>query len=63
MKSWRSHDEELAQLRREVVLLRQERDILPSATGYFAAAPRLEPVFITTCIGRAGRRLVRVLAA
>jgi transposase len=35
-----SHDEELAQLRREVALLRQERDILKKAMGYFAAAPR-----------------------
>lgn len=33
----RSHDEELAQLRREVALLRQERDILKKAMGYFAA--------------------------
>ena len=36
----RSHDEELAQLRREVALLRQERDILPSAIGYCVSAPR-----------------------
>ncbi len=36
----RSHDEELARLQREVALLRQERGILPSAVGFFAAAPR-----------------------
>ena len=36
----RSHDEELAKLQRENVLLRQERDILPSAVGFCAAAPR-----------------------
>jgi len=36
----KSHDEELAQLRREVALLRQERDILKKAVGYFASAPR-----------------------
>ena len=36
----RSHDEELARLQREVALLRQERDILKKAMGYFAAAPR-----------------------
>ena len=35
-----SHDEELAQLRREVSLLRQERDILPSAIGYCASVSR-----------------------
>ena len=36
----RSHDEELAKLQRENVLLRQERDILKKAVGFFAAAPR-----------------------
>ena len=36
----RSHDEELARLQRENALLRQERDILKKAMGYFAAAPR-----------------------
>ena len=36
----RSHDEELAQLRREVALLRQERDILKKAIGYCVSAPR-----------------------
>lgn len=36
----KSHDQELAQLRREVALLRQERDILKKAMGYFASAPR-----------------------
>jgi len=36
----KSHDEELAQLKRENVLLRQERDILKKAVGYFASAPR-----------------------
>ena len=36
----KSHDEELAQLRRENSLLRQERDILKKAMGYFAGAPR-----------------------
>ncbi len=36
----RSHDEELAWLQREVALLRQERDILPSAVGYCASALR-----------------------
>ena len=36
----RSHDAELAQLRRENALLRQERDILPSAIGYCASVPR-----------------------
>ena len=36
----KSHDEELAQLRRENALLRQERDILKKAVGYFAVAPR-----------------------
>ena len=36
----KSHDEELAQLRREVALLRQERDILKKAVGYFANTPR-----------------------
>jgi len=35
-----SHDRELAQLRRENALLRQERDILKKAMGYFASAPR-----------------------
>lgn len=35
-----SHDQELAQLRRENALLRQERDILKKAMGYFASAPR-----------------------
>ena len=35
-----SHDEELARLQREVALLRQERDILKKAVGFFAAAPR-----------------------
>ena len=36
----KSHDEELAQLRREVALLRQERDILKKAIGYCVSAPR-----------------------
>ncbi len=36
----KSHDEELAQLKRENALLRQERDILKKAMGYFASAPR-----------------------
>ena len=36
----KSHDEELAQLKREVALLRQERDILKKAMGYFVSAPR-----------------------
>ena len=36
----RSHDEELAKLQRENALLRQERDILKKAVGFFAAAPR-----------------------
>ncbi len=36
----KSHDQELAQLRREVTLLRQERDILKKAVGYFADVPR-----------------------
>ncbi len=35
-----SHHEELAQLQREVALLRQERDILKKAIGYCASAPR-----------------------
>lgn len=35
----KSHDEELAQLRREVALLRQERDILKKAIGYCVSAP------------------------
>jgi transposase len=34
------HDEELARLQRENSLLRQERDILKKAMGYFASAPR-----------------------
>ena len=36
----RSHDEELARLQRENALLRQERDILPSAIGYCASVSR-----------------------
>ncbi len=36
----KSHDEELAKLRRENALLRQERDILKKAMGYFVSAPR-----------------------
>ena len=36
----RSHDEELAKLQREVALLRQERDILKKAVGFFASPPR-----------------------
>jgi len=36
----KSHDEELARLQRENALLRQERDILKKAMGYFANAPR-----------------------
>ncbi len=36
----KSHDQELAQLKRKVALLRQERDILKKAVGYFASAPR-----------------------
>ena len=36
----KSHDQELAQLRREVALLRQERDILKKAMSYFAVVPR-----------------------
>jgi len=35
-----SHDQELARLRRENALLRQERDILKKAMEYFASAPR-----------------------
>ena len=38
--SGRSHDEELAKLQRENVLLRQERDILKKAVGFFASPPR-----------------------
>ena len=33
-------DEELARLRREVEVLRQERDILKKAVGIFSQAPR-----------------------
>ena len=36
----RNHDEELARLQREVALLRQERDILKKAVGFFASPPR-----------------------
>ena len=36
----RSHDEELVRLQREVALLRQERDILKKAVGFFASPPR-----------------------
>ena len=36
----RSHDEELARLQRENALLRQERDILKKAVGFFASPPR-----------------------
>ena len=40
----KSHDEDLAQLKRENALLpglhHQERDILKKAMGYFASAPR-----------------------
>ena len=36
----RNHDEELAKLQREVALLRQERDILKKAVGFFASPPR-----------------------
>ena len=36
----RSHDEELAKLQRENALLRQERDILKKAVGFFASPPR-----------------------
>ena len=35
-----SHDEELARLQRENALLRQERDILKKAVGFFASPPR-----------------------
>lgn len=36
----RSHNEELARLQRENALLRQERDILKKAVGFFASPPR-----------------------
>ena len=36
----RSHDEELTRLQRENALLRQERDILKKAVGFFASPPR-----------------------
>ena len=35
-----ARDEELARLRREVEVLRQERDILKKAVGIFSQAPR-----------------------
>ncbi len=34
------HDEELAKLRRELEIARQERDILKKAVGIFSQAPR-----------------------
>jgi len=37
---WKPQDEELARLRRENKILRQERDILKKAVGIFSGAPK-----------------------
>jgi transposase len=59
----RSHDEELARLRREVALLRQERDILKKAGALWAGAtlpvPHAEiPVYLGASQALAGERAV-----
>ena len=57
------HDRGILANRKRVARLMHAQGLRAKSSRRFKATTNSEPVFITTCIGRAGRRLVRVLAA